>query len=137
MGDDVDELSEEASDEVEEVSEAGGDVNELSEDELLVVDEVRGVAEELPEGEEALVVDEVLETVDELPSVEDAVLVELEEATEELDATVQFAMGIDITLTPDPVPLFDTSTSVQASVRKICVFCVMALSGWLRVKVAV
>jgi hypothetical protein len=96
-------------------------VVEFPEVEDNLVEEAPGVVEEFLEVEEGLVVGEVIETVDELVSVEDTVPVELEEAAEELVATVQFGMGMDITLTPESVPLLDTSTSVQASPRKICV----------------
>jgi hypothetical protein len=109
-------------------------VVEFPEIEDTLVDEMLGAVEEFPEVEEVLVVGE---TVDELVSVEDTVPVELEMAVEELVATVQFAMGMDITLTPESVPLVDTSTSVQASLRNICVVWVIALSGWSRVKVEV
>jgi hypothetical protein len=112
-------------------------VVEFPEIEDTLVDEMLGAVEEFPEVEEVLVVGEVTETVDELVSVEDTVPVELEMAVEELVATVQFAMGMDITLTPESVPLVDTSTSVQASLRNICVVWVIALSGWSRVKVEV
>jgi hypothetical protein len=112
-------------------------VVEFPEIEDTLIDEGPRVVEEVSEVEEALVVGEVVETVDELVGVDDTDPVELEEAAEELVATVQFGMGMDITLTPESVPLVDTSTSVQASLRKICVVWVIALSGWSRVKVEV
>ncbi len=54
---------------------------------------------------EPLVAEGVSGAIEEVLEVE---LVRLEGATEELPAVVQFAIGIDTTLTPESVPLFET-----------------------------
>ena len=110
-------------------------VVEFPEIEDILVDETPGAVEEFPEVEEVLVVREATETVDELVSVEGTLSFVLEMAAIELVSIVPLAMWMYITLAPESVAVFHSSTSVQASLRKICLVWVMALSGWSRIKI--
>ena len=82
----------------------------VSEDDMVLVDEVL-LRDEVILRDEVLLKDTLL--------VNEPVLTALEEEEEEVlpDTGIQLGIGTDSMLTPDCVPLFDTSYSIQGSLR--------------------